>query len=199
MTSDVTFFFRAAYKVERNSRRRKTVDELSDETLLNQYFKGDAKAFREFYKRHAGRVSRFAKRKGFSEEAADEIAQESFLRLHRSIHSYEHGRPALAWFFTIVHNCIIDAHRQQNRSRKIVHDVIENERSASPRELDHDYDLSSALLSLTAEQKRVVEKKVFDELTFQEMSLSMKKSEVSLRKTFERAKAKMKAILLGGR
>ncbi len=175
---------------------RGTVKDPSDETLLNLYFEGDANAFLEFYRRHSGRVLGFAKKKGLTNEAAEEVRQEAFLRLHRSIHTYEKGRPALTWFFTIVHNCVVDNARTNTRMAKLKVDLLQAE---SPPPNDDQPDpmdqVQLALKSLTLEQRQVLELKILHEKSFKEISFSLKKNEVSLRKVFERAKSKMKSIL----
>ena len=88
------------------------MNDQTDEQLLDAYFGGESEAFHTFYKRHAGRVIGYAMTKGLSREVATECCQEAFLKLHRYIHKYEQGRPALPWFFTIVHHSVMDALRQ---------------------------------------------------------------------------------------
>lgn len=175
------------------------METLSDETLLNRYFAGDAQAFLEFYNRHAGRVVGYALSKGVSREIADEIGQEAFLRLHNSIHHYEQGRPALPWFFTIVHNCLVDAIRKDQRLAKIKTGVsVADLHRAAQAAPENDYDIDSALSLLSSEQRQVVELRVLRGQSFKEISLSVEKNESALRKIFERARAKLKHFLQTG-
>lgn len=169
---------------------------LNDETLLNLYFEGEAQAFQEFFRRHHGRVVGYAAKKGLSSEAAEEVGQEAFIRLHRSIHTYQRGQPALPWFFTIVHHCLIDAFRQSQRQSKLKDGLRAEEliRSHIPGSEDEDK-VRLALDSLPIEQRKVVELKVFADQSFKEISLALDKSEVGLRKVYERAKKRMKTIL----
>jgi len=175
------------------------VDNLSDEELLDQYFAGDVLAFRCFYRRHGGRVLGYAQAKGLNPQAAEEVRQEAFLRLHHSIHRYESGRPALPWFFTIVHNCMIDIVRQNQSLMKLKLDWQNKVPEAALSQDETPEDKSAAILSrLSTEQKQVVELRVFQEKSFKEMAQTTGKSEVALRKIYERARQKMRRFLDGG-
>ncbi len=173
--------------------------ELSDEQLLDLYHTGDAKAFYEFYSRHSGRVSGYVMKKGMTPEAADEIRQESFLRLHRSIHHYQKGRPALPWFFTLVHNCLVDAYRDGVRLNKVKLEYIHQEQIAIKEDANTEVgDAMLALEKLPTDQKKIVELRVFNGKSFKEISDELERSEVSLRKVFERAKKKIKQFMSEG-
>ena len=175
------------------------LDHRSDEELLDQYHAGDAEAFRSFYRRHAGRVLGYLQLKGLNAQAAEEVRQEAFLRLHHSIHRYESGRPALPWFFTIVHNCLIDSVRQSQSLMKMK-SAWQNKGAATVTVQDHgdEDDPGTELLnSLSAEQKQVVELRVFEEKSFKEMARATGKSEVALRKIYERARQKMRSFWNG--
>lgn len=175
------------------------MDNLSDEELLDQYFAGDVEAFRSFYRRHAGRVLGYAQAKGLNPQAAEEVRQEAFLRLHHSIHRYESGRPALPWFFTIVHNCMIDIVRQNQSLLKLKHDWQNQVQEPTSTQEETREDQSTAILaSLSSEQRQVVELRVFREQSFKEMAQATGKSEVALRKIYERARQKMRRFWDGG-
>ncbi|HET9239229.1 MAG TPA: RNA polymerase sigma factor [Oligoflexus sp.] len=174
------------------------MDNRSDETLLDLYFAGDADAFKVFFERHAGRVVGYAMSKGLRQEIALEVRQDAFLRLHRSIHTYEKGRPALPWFFTIVHNCVIDALRQVKQLGNLRSQMIgERGTPGVVTGTDSLIDSTGTLASLSEEQRKVFEMRVFNELSFAEISVETGKTEVSLRKVFERARRKIQGILSG--
>lgn len=175
------------------------MDHRSDEELLDQYHAGDAEAFRSFYRRHAGRVLGYLQLKGLNAQAAEEVRQEAFLRLHHSIHRYESGRPALPWFFAIVHNCLIDSVRQSQSLLKMK-SAWQNKGAETVTVQDHgdkEDPWAELLNSLSAEQRQVVELRVFEEKSFKEMAQATGKSEVALRKIYERARQKMRVFWNG--
>ena len=167
---------------------------LSDEQLLDAYFGGDAGAFQAFYKKHSGRVVAYAMSKGLPRELAVEVCQEAFLRLHRFIHKYEHGRPALPWFFSIVHHCMIDSVRTNEQIRNLINAVSKEERLTTSSVATFSKDPIHALKALTPEQQKIVKMRAIEELSFAEISEITGKSEVALRKLFERARSKLKAL-----
>jgi RNA polymerase sigma-70 factor (ECF subfamily) len=174
------------------------VNSQSDETLLNQYFEGDAAAFRAFYRRHAGRVHAYAQGKGLNAQAAEEVRQEAFLRLHHSIHRYERGRPALPWFFTIVHHCVIDRLRQNQNLVRMTAQLEYTSATDVIMEPVKDDKTSAILASLSADQRQVVELRVFQDHSFKDMAHATGKSETALRKIFERARHRMRRYWEGG-
>ena len=173
-----------------------TADEPSDEALLDQYFVGNARAFEHFFRRHSGRVIAYALSKGLPIDAAKDASQEAFLRLHRSIHRYERGRPALPWFFTIVHHCIVDTMRKGRPAAAFAEGAIDALPLASPdTEVAGSLDVGTLLVRLPDDQRQLVRLRVFDELSFREISLATGRTEVSLRKAFERARRTLKKAL----
>lgn len=176
------------------------MDDRSDESLLDLYFAGDADAFKVFFNRHAGRVVGYAMSKGLKKEIALEVRQDVFLRLHKSIHTYEKGRPALPWLFTIVHNCVIDALRQTKHLSDLRSKMITERETLDDATSDTDTinDSTAILANLSEEQRKIFEMRVFNELSFAEIAAKTGKTEVSLRKVFERARLKLRVILSGG-
>lgn len=170
--------------------------EPSDEELLNLYYEGDAKAIRAFMARHSGRVIAYAEAKGLRHEVAVEVAQEAFLKLHRFIHQYEKGRPALAWFFTIVHRCVIDSyrgsHNRESATEAEFFDGLEGEESALDS-AQQDQDVNALLEILPLDQRKLIESRVFEGRSFKEIADSTGKTEVSLRKMYERTRATLRA------
>lgn len=130
----------------------------------------------------------YAASRGLTREAAQEVVQETFFKLHRNIHRYERGRPALAWFFTIVHRVVVDAYRAAARPEGLSHvDVAVGGSDTVDALVDGRADaVLGAMQSLPEGQRRLVEMKVVEGLSYREIADATGKSEVSLRKAFER-------------
>lgn len=66
---------------------------------------GDAAAQRELYASHARRVAAYFLRSGFAPADADDLVQETFTRVFRSLGTYDPARGAFgAWLATIARN-----------------------------------------------------------------------------------------------
>lgn len=68
------------------------------------------------YERYAPDIRRLAVAWTRDPELADDVAQETFLKAHRSLDSFDRGRPAWPWLSSIAKNAAIDALRRKHRS-----------------------------------------------------------------------------------
>ncbi|MEY4064191.1 MAG: polymerase sigma factor CarQ [Pseudomonadota bacterium] len=167
--------------------------EPSDEDLLEGWLVGDSSAFEEFFRRHSSRVVAYAVKKGIQREEALEIVQDVFLKLHANIDHYEVGRRALPWFFTLVHHTCLDRLKRGGKLGARIERATERELDALPAPLnkvdDEGFapDLTSALSRLPTDQQKILAMRLFEEMSFQEISQRTGRSEVSLRKVYSRA------------
>lgn len=173
----------------------------SDEQLLDAYFEGDGEAYEVFFKRHFKRVVAFAIKNGVPHNDASDVAQDTFAKLHKSIHLYEHGRPALAWFLTIAKNGCHDWRRRNQNFQKEsslneeilqLPSPVKNETNESELGV-----LKEKLSQLTTDQRLVLEKRVNEDMSFKDIGQSTGKSEVAVRQLFQRAVKTMKRLLAG--
>src|ERR1700757_1083536 len=58
---------------------------------------------------------RFFKSQGGSRELADDLLQETWLRIHRVRHTYRTGEPVLPWIYAIARRVRIDGYRRMRR------------------------------------------------------------------------------------
>jgi len=158
----------------------------SDEELLDRYCRGERAAFQTFFNRHSPRVLAYGISRGMSREDAMDLTQEVFIKLHRMIHHYESGRPALPWFFAIVHRTWLDMGRAKQRFSKIKDQLAYHAESFD--EAPPSSQLNAAVLSgLTTKQKEVLTLRVVNDLSFREIAERTGHREATARKIFERA------------
>jgi RNA polymerase sigma-70 factor (ECF subfamily) len=91
-------------------------EETPDEILMAAYQAGNEAAFDQLFERWTGRVYGFLVRRLGETALAEDLHQETFLRLHRSRGLYDARRPFRAWLFGIAHNLVTDALRSRRRS-----------------------------------------------------------------------------------
>lgn len=82
--------------------------------VMRRYAEGDSAAFDELYATLGPRLYSFCVRLSGRSEA-DDLFQESFLKLHRSRGSYVPGSSVLHWAFAIARSTYIDRHRWRAR------------------------------------------------------------------------------------
>lgn len=85
----------------------------SDETLMLRYRDGDVGAFEILLSRHERGVYNFILRSVGSRPVAEELLQETFMRVIRSAPSYERQAKFTTWLYTIARNLCVDRSRRQ--------------------------------------------------------------------------------------
>jgi RNA polymerase sigma-70 factor (ECF subfamily) len=91
------------------------VDELHDTELLRRCRAGDERAYRLLVQRYQRQVYSIALRMLRRAEDAEDVTQETFVRVFRSIDRYDPSRPFAAWIFTIASRLCIDHIRRHRK------------------------------------------------------------------------------------
>jgi RNA polymerase sigma-70 factor, ECF subfamily len=91
--------------------------EPSDEELLASYQQGDAGAFERLLRRHRGPLFTFLVRMLGDRERAEDLAQETFLRLVRSAPGWQANARFKTWLYTIARNLCVDQSRRDRFRR----------------------------------------------------------------------------------
>lgn len=78
---------------------------------MDRYADGDDGAFTELFVGLGPRLRGFLRRMSGSADVADDLLQETFLRLHAARGAFARGRPVLPWAYAIARNCYISQAR----------------------------------------------------------------------------------------
>jgi RNA polymerase sigma-70 factor (ECF subfamily) len=90
--------------------------EAQEQRWIRDAAAGDEAAFRDLYLRYGPRMKVYFSRSGFTAADADDLTQETFVRVYRSLHTYDSQRGAFGpWVATIARNV---ARRQWHRRRQ---------------------------------------------------------------------------------
>ena len=90
-----------------------------DTELVLRVGEGDARAYHELVSRHAARIRAFVMRLVRDDADADDVVQETFLRLWLHAAEYESRSRVTTWLCRIAHNLAIDRLRTKNRLRPL--------------------------------------------------------------------------------
>jgi RNA polymerase sigma-70 factor (ECF subfamily) len=82
--------------------------------LLDEYARGAGSHFDELYRRGGPRVRSLLMRLGADAALADDLTQETFLRIHRARESFVTGAAAMPWMFAIARNAFRDHLRRES-------------------------------------------------------------------------------------
>jgi RNA polymerase sigma-70 factor (ECF subfamily) len=97
-----------------------TQSTVSDDTLIARYASGDQSAARALTARHLGRVLALGQRMLGDQAEAEDIAQETMLRLWRHAPDWEPGRAQVGtWLYKVASNLCIDRLRKSRRTELV--------------------------------------------------------------------------------
>lgn len=105
--------------------------ELADRAMA-RYAEGDAAAFPELFSLLGARLSRFLLRLSGSQSLADDLLQETLLKMHHARGNFVPGMPVLPWAYAIARNCYIDAARAARTRPLILDDAAQDAAKATP-------------------------------------------------------------------
>lgn len=84
--------------------------------LMQRYQAGDAIAFRELYASVAPKLLGYLTKLTKSRAVADDLLQQTFLKVHRARGAYVVGADPVPWLFSIAHRTFLDHARAQGRA-----------------------------------------------------------------------------------
>ncbi len=84
--------------------------------LMERYIDGDAGAFRQLYALVAPRLLGYLTKLARDRSVAEDLVQQTFLKLHRARTAYVRGADPVPWLFAIGHRTFIDHARKDKRA-----------------------------------------------------------------------------------
>lgn len=150
-----------------------------DEALIEAASRGSARAWDRLVRRYEQRVYNFGLRLTGNPADARDVMQEVFLGVYRSLHRFRGDAQFSSWLFRIAHNKAVDLLRRQ-RTVAISdvlpegYDTVSDDARPGPLDEALSDELSERILvllqSLPAAQRMVVELKLYQSLTFEEIA-----------------------------
>lgn len=144
----------------------------SDDALVEQIRLGDEKAAEELIRRYYTSVLRYCKRQCFNLEKAEDLTQETFLKLFKNLSGYKEKGKFKAYLYTIANHLCID------ESRKMKECSLENEEEIRDecdelRRIEDKSEIGYLLNVLSPEQREAVILRFGEELSFWEIAKVM--------------------------
>lgn len=90
---------------------------------MARYVDGDASAFRELYAVVAPKLYGYLVKMARSRAVADDLLQQTFLKVHRARSAYVRGADPIPWIYAIAHRTFIDDVRKNQRAKVSVGDT----------------------------------------------------------------------------
>jgi RNA polymerase sigma-70 factor (ECF subfamily) len=137
----------------------------------------DRDAFAALFEHYVPRVKAMMMRRGASRDRAEDLAQETLIKLWRKAAQYDPQRAtASAWVYAIARNISVDEIRREGRANSWIEEdsVLEEENNDEPeRQLlvaEREAHVRSSIVALPDEQLRVIRLSFFDGLAHAEIA-----------------------------
>jgi len=98
-----------------------------DRELVRRCLARDERAYRELVRAYQTPVVNLAWRITGNADDAAEVAQETFIRVLRSLHTYDPDRPLKSWLFKIASNLALDLIRRRKRRPLALEDLSDED------------------------------------------------------------------------
>lgn len=169
----------------------------TDQELMRAYLTGDESAFAVIYERYSGKIYSYLQKKLKTREETDEVFQKVFLKFHKTRKNYDSQYPLLQWLYVVTKTTLFDHFRLQGRQIKTDDTPIEeiNSLQVSQEPLSEALIVGrdvSILSSLSAEQRTAVEMRIIDECSYEQIALTLNKSQQGVRQMISRALKKIR-------
>lgn len=177
---------------EKTTQRTSTMNSQSDELLASQAQAGDKDAFFVLYNRYLNKVYNRVRSKVPSQEVED-VTQDVFIAMSRSLKSYKQEARFNTWLYTIVNRQIADFYRRRSRvssGNDAEVDLEFGEQVASKidsQEIDRGMIVQRALNSLPEHYQEIILLRFADGLTFNEIAEQRNQSLEAIKSLYRRA------------
>jgi RNA polymerase sigma-70 factor, ECF subfamily len=172
------------------------------ETLMQKYQQADRMAAESLFQVLVPLLTRFFLSMPDARQAADDLAQETLLRVHRARHSYRHGEPVLPWVYAIARHVRVDQYRKRRRTSRH-EEAVETEKlqaqaaplQDSPQDMP---DFDTLMSYLPESQREVVRMLKVLGMTVEEVARVTSSTAGSVKQKSHRAYEKLRSILTRG-
>ena len=173
-----------------------------DDALIEKALNGNQAAWKKLVKRHEKALYGYTLRMTGNQADALDLMQETFLAVCRNLPDFRHQSSFKTWMFSLAYYRCMDFYRR--KKIKLADDqepdTFEDENCVTgPADNLHQVQTSEGLLNaiaeLNLEQKLVVELKIFQQQTFDDIALQLGVSTNTVKSRFYAALNKLKTLV----
>lgn len=167
--------------------------------LMSRYKEGDASAAASLVKRLGPRLHHFFLIQFVSRRHADDLLQETWLRIHQVRHTYRTGQPVLPWLYAIARNVRVDHYRKAHRIQAREEQLEESThiREMDPRHPAGTPGIEELLSDLPESQREVIFMLKVSGMSLQEVARATSSSVGSVKQKAHRAYERLRKGFTG--
>jgi RNA polymerase sigma-70 factor, ECF subfamily len=164
--------------------------------LMVRYQQGDSAAVTALVEALSPQLHRFFGARFVSRRYADDLLQETWLRIHEVRHTYRPSEPVLPWIYAIARHTRVDHYRKARRveDREQQVDVLP-ERPAPSAPEARGPDLDAMLRQLPESQREVILMLKVAEMSIEEVARATSSSVGSVKQKAHRAYEKLRGLV----
>jgi RNA polymerase sigma-70 factor (ECF subfamily) len=164
------------------------------QALMARYQQGDAEAATALVHRLSPQLYRFFLVKVVSRRHADDLLQETWMRIHQVRHTYRSGQPVLPWLYAIARNIRVDHYRKAYRAerREQQMEAGYDIREVPPDRPAQTPDLEALLATLPESQREVIAMLKVSGMSLEEVARATRSSVGSVKQKAHRAYDKLR-------
>jgi RNA polymerase sigma-70 factor, ECF subfamily len=110
--------------------------ELPDSLVVQRFLEGESRAFGELVDRYDKRLLNFVYRTIGDRERAQDLVQETFVRVYRHLHRFDQTKKFSTWIYTIAGNLAKNELRNRSRNPLVLFQTIKKNWEADHRPLE---------------------------------------------------------------
>ncbi len=178
-----------------------------DAQLVQQCLQGDGSAWEELVRRHSRRIFNICYRFTGNRTEAEDLSQDVFLRVYRTLGSYRSAHGGFAtWMTSVTRNLLIDHYRRTKRDRITdslddAMPVVENKQSSARRPDEQallgelNSQVQSALARLSPELREAVILRDLQQLEYSEIQTVLSVPEGTVKSRINRGRIELARVL----
>jgi RNA polymerase sigma-70 factor (ECF subfamily) len=115
---------------------REALKQLDDSGVVAAHLAGDRLAFGELVERYQNRLLNFIYRTTGDRERAEDLVQETFIRVYRHLHRFDQTKKFSTWIYTISSNLAKNELRNRSRNPLVLFQTLMKNRDNDTRPLE---------------------------------------------------------------
>jgi len=160
-----------------------------------RYQQGDPAAVTALVSTLSPQLHRFFTSQFVSRRFADDLLQETWLKIHEVRHTYRAGEPVLPWIYAIARHTRVDHYRRTRRVEDREQQMERLPETAATAPDSRGVDLEAALRQLPESQRDVVVMLKVADMTLEEVARATSSSVGSVKQKAHRAYEKLQGLL----
>ena len=116
--------------------RRRALKDLTDSQVVQAFLDGEQRAFGELVRRYDNRLVNFVYRTVGDRERAQDLVQETFVRVYRHLHRFDQSKKFSTWIYTIASNLAKNELRNRSRNPLVLFQTLKQNWDADHRPLE---------------------------------------------------------------